>query len=1208
MAMAATSALHANDYTTFLTTQRGFTEVTSTDGLIADNHYLYILAPAENTSFIVGIGRYEAKPEWAGDDTKALRYRSADTDPVLDLSNFFTIERSGQYIGFRNAVFSTHLFQTHDNAGYMYVLTYTEPVMSEWCYLTPTYQNGYWLFENGKYPISSNVQWKGYMGSWTAGRLADGEPIALNRTNEGNDVAGHYRLFRIAKSDLFLNTARGFTEVTATDDIQTGADHCYLLTSAEDNSLVVGIGRYEAKPGWASEETKALRYRSLLSDPALTLSNFFTIEKSGQYIGLRNMVYDTDLFQTHRDEGFMYVNTFTDKTLDEWSYLMPTFQDGYWLFENGKYPATGDAQWRGYMGPWRNVVKEGEPIALNRLNTQGDEAGHYRLLHISRNDLMVLRQQLTAASDRAPVEMTACIVNPSFETGDETGWVLNGKDVGGNDEFKTRTYGMTGRDGDYLMNAWQWWASSLSISQTATDIPAGIYELTATVASWEGRTVTLTANSAKAAATGVNDGTGVHIALTVTIDDSQRLTIDAGSTTDWWSEGMTENEQNRQCFFKIDDLRLKCQGFFLSAVAAQLPNDRTTPLLPDQWYYFDTPYNTQYWLIGQIDDMVYSTDGTTTLPSITTHAAARNLTLGGRVFFKTTRSNVTLQVVPERAVTPGTFKVAALNVDGLPNKIATVELNPDGPGADGTKKISQYLAMKNYDFIGVSEDFNYHGSLMESLNDNYSSGTVRKTLSLGDLPVWQTLQGNFRFDTDGLNLIWKNNKTSAANESWTIWNDMTSTDGNQYVKKGYRHYDMTIDNNVVIDVYVLHMDAGDTNATRSRESQWRQLADAINGSDHTRAKLIIGDTNSRYTREDVITNFIQRLSSDFSMGDAWVELYRNGIYPTTDMEDITDQSNKTDFSKYEVVDKIIYINPTTDNTVRLTPTSFLLEQDYTYGTIDGDANTTHLGDHEPLVVDFSYQMAGEIAAPAISLKDAEDNTAVLVETTGITANVTLQGRTLYKDGHWNTLCLPFSLNSLTGTPLEGATIMELDIDNEYNGHQTGFDASDGILYLYFKDVTAIQAGKPYIVKWEATDTNISDPTFSGITVTNTTQPATVVSADQNVGFIGTYAPAALTADTYANLYLDADDKLCYPETDGFHVNAFRAYFTVNLGNQAKVRDFVLGFNGLDANAIESITASPDGEGGWFDLSGRRLVEKPAQRGIYICNGKKVIIR
>ena len=44
--------------------------------------------------------------------------------------------------------------------------------------------------------------------------------------------------------------------------------------------------------------------------------------------------------------------------------------------------------------------------------------------------------------------------------------------------------------------------------------------------------------------------------------------------------------------------------------------------------------------------------------------------------------------------TEGTFTAVALNVDGLPNTVATIKLNEDGPGSEGTKVISQYLAAK----------------------------------------------------------------------------------------------------------------------------------------------------------------------------------------------------------------------------------------------------------------------------------------------------------------------------------------------------------------------------------------------------------------------------------------------------------------------------------------------------------------------------------
>lgn len=751
--------------------------------------------------------------------------------------------------------------------------------------------------------------------------------------------------------NTLLTPSRGFTEVATLNDILDDANYYYLLAPAETNELIVGIGRYEAKPDWAIEETKALRYKSADIDPVLDLTNFFTIEKDGNYIGLRNVVYSANLFQTHGNAGYMYVNTYTDSTLDEWSYLIPMFQDGYWMFENGKYPMSSNDWACGYLGPWNNRVEAGEALALNRKNTTGDEAGHYRLFRIAKNDLREAQMKaLRSASSTNPLNATWLITNPSFETGDETGWTFIGKEDG-NDEFKIRDYGMSNKDGNYLMNAYQWWGAHLSVSQTV-DVPSGEYSLSGVVCAWAGRNVYFMGNEVTVNTTGTGDADGIPVSLDASIGIKSRLTISAGSTTDWWTDEANATDQDRQGFFKLDNVQLVCKGLYLNGMAMPLPDDETTVLETNQWYYYDCNYTMEYRLVGNITDMVYSTDGDKLIGNITTAATERQMTLPkGRIYFKTTCSDATLRISPCREVEElGEFTAVALNVDGLPQKVAFVTLNEDGPGSDGTKKISQYLASKGYDFIGCSEDFNYHGSLMESLSDAYDCGTHRGSLSLWELSI--------PFDTDGLELLWKTSTCAATNESWTRWNDRTDTDGNQYVKKGYRHYDMTLANGQVLDVYVLHMDAGD--ATNSREGQWRQLAAAINSADSNRPKIIIGDTNSRWTREDIKANFMDLLNTGLIASDVWVEFCRDGIYPTTDMADLTDSSNPTDYYNYEVVDKIIYINPTAANTLQLVPQSFKIEQDYIYDTIDHDGNTKALGDHKPVVVEFSLVKSGEL--------------------------------------------------------------------------------------------------------------------------------------------------------------------------------------------------------------------------------------------------------
>jgi len=258
-------------------------------------------------------------------------------------------------------------------------------------------------------------------------------------------------------------------------------------------------------------------------------------------------------------------------------------------------------------------------------------------------------------------------------------------------------------------------------------------------------------------------------------------------------------------------------------------------------------------------------------------------------------------------------------------------------------------------------------------------------------------------------------------------------------------------------------------------------------------------------------------------------------------------------------------------------------------------------------------------APAnISLANNSDNSTTISDKNGYVADVTLAGRTLYKDGSWNTLCLPFSVDNFTGTPLEGATVKTLA--------STSF--SDGTLTMNFSnDQTSIEAGKPYIVKWAKPDDyvdddahNIVNPVFNGVTISN----ATANAETSYVDFVGTNSPVSIYTDEKTNLYLGADNTLYYPTEPNFQVNAFRGYFQLNgltagkpsNSNQANVRTFKLNFGGDerggDDNATGILTTnftnSTNSDNAWYSLDGRKLNGKPTAKGIYINNGRKVAIK
>ena len=176
------------------------------------------------------------------------------------------------------------------------------------------------------------------------------------------------------------------------------------------------------------------------------------------------------------------------------------------------------------------------------------------------------RRRLLGASEENPADATWLITNPSFETGDLTGWTFvaygsEGEVISPENYNDTgiKNYDLTNRDGLYLFNAYQWWCPSMSITQALNDVPCGEYELSAVICTWEGRNVFFSSNGSTVTKTGVNDQTGIPVSVPVTVGPDGVLSITVGSNAVWWIEG---HGNETQTFFKLDDVRLTCKGLY----------------------------------------------------------------------------------------------------------------------------------------------------------------------------------------------------------------------------------------------------------------------------------------------------------------------------------------------------------------------------------------------------------------------------------------------------------------------------------------------------------------------------------------------------------------------------------------------------------------------------------------------------------------------
>jgi hypothetical protein len=208
---------------------------------------------------------------------------------------------------------------------------------------------------------------------------------------------------------------------------------------------------------------------------------------------------------------------------------------------------------------------------------------------------------------------------------------------------------------------------------------------------------------------------------------------------------------------------------------------------------------------------------------------------------------------------------------------------------------------------------------------------------------------------------------------------------------------------------------------------------------------------------------------------------------------------------------------------------------------------------------------------------------------------------------WSTLMLPFAPTKVTvnGSPVE-RTWFRSDSDEEGSFWLRSFTAdAEGL--VTFDHTQQMEANTPYIIAvpgdtwgdvWQMTGRPV---TFS------TTNAAIAATTDHSVAgnhykFCGTTAATAVTAAYVLNEsgsgFVHVTAKTTVP--------AFRGWFLPVSISSLTLPSLAIGSPGTTAMT----PAVPDAakSSGWFTLSGQRLGSAPAAPGLYIHNGKKVIIK
>ena len=236
--------------------------------------------------------------------------------------------------------------------------------------------------------------------------------------------------------------------------------------------------------------------------------------------------------------------------------------------------------------------------------------------------------------------------------------------------------------------------------------------------------------------------------------------------------------------------------------------------------------------------------------------------------------------------------------------------------------------------------------------------------------------------------------------------------------------------------------------------------------------------------------------------------------------------------------------------------------------------------------------------PNFTFNEEDDNSGVVID--GYQCDFTLN-RT-FRTGSYNTFAVPFDVTIpvLKEVMGEETTVKELTASSLENTR----------LIMTFADASTIEAGKPYFINVPA---DVVNPTFKDVIVRNVSTPI-ITNYVNVIPAIGKTLVKGYTGsedDAQSVLYLSGGNQFKHPtvvnqpDNEDSYLKGFRAYFQLHDG--ATMASISSNLTGNLTGIVDVRNRMEDGRKDIYDMQGRK-VQNPTKKGIYIINGKKVVIR
>jgi len=243
----------------------------------------------------------------------------------------------------------------------------------------------------------------------------------------------------------------------------------------------------------------------------------------------------------------------------------------------------------------------------------------------------------------------------------------------------------------------------------------------------------------------------------------------------------------------------------------------------------------------------------------------------------------------------------------------------------------------------------------------------------------------------------------------------------------------------------------------------------------------------------------------------------------------------------------------------------------------------------------------------LNIGGTDDNAIALDDSKPVETSATLgtstvtftQSRAVAKNV-WQACVLPFTV-----TPAEISDAFGYAAVDVFDETRTNADE----VHFCLKVTGEIEAGTPFLFKTD-NDRNFQNGgvKFEGVEVvpTSTLNPV-VEDDDTDIQFIGTFELTPIYGEQFR--YLSSGtwyNAGAFTEAKPANIKPLRAY--LNMGSNASARIFIEEPDGttsiMDVNSFNNMMSAE----GWYTIDGKKLNAAPTQKGVYIQNGKKVVIK